>query len=296
MKKSRKKIKSKYKKNITVAFLLYAVYGFLCFLAALIAMSAASYANADAVGAVAFGISFVLFMGGSAAMIFLIIPAIKRVQAREDFSKHDFTPYKSVGEHEIYKCVYLVARYTLTVSPFDENESVVLYGDEGLENYFSQFSPDRLIVEEQVVNDVNNSPFFIHYYFKRLQNECCGVKSRVDRTLCGDSETVDLYDIHRAEFTKDGVTVGNKLYPYGEVEAEVVTGFGKNTDYYVSLRMILTLADDGFLSFSVSPRIAAICERFGIKVNAPDMLAYILADPERAFEQTALQLGLRKLK
>lgn len=290
------KKKSKYLKRLPLVFTLYTLFIALCFGSVWVTMLTVPYENSSTAAVIAFVCAFVLFLCGSAALLFWIVPALKRSQAREDFLKHDFTPYISSNEREIFGHSYLVCRYVFTPSPFDGDESVTLHGEDGLTAYFGQFTPDRFIRAEHTENDPNDSPFFIRYFSDDQYKDGNGITVRVEKKVSGDEETVDIFDVHDAEFTQDGLQVGEKLYPYEDVTAEVRTGFGKDTAFTVSLRLLILLADEGFLSFTLSPRIAAVCERFGIKINNRELLDYVIKDPLRAYEQAALQLGIKKLK
>ncbi len=123
---------------------------------------------------------------------------------------------------------------------------------------------------------------------------------RIDKKTDGDKTTLDLTERHCATFTQDGITIGDRLYPYSAIEGEVAAAFNKDTDFHVTARVLLSFKDgdesDGYLSIELSTRIAEIIKRFNINIVNTDMLDYILANPKHAFEQTAYQLVLRKLK
>lgn len=295
MKIKKKKFKSRYSKRITLALAAYILFTLLCFGIPIIAVFSVPEESSETAACIGFFVTFAVFLGGTAAMLFGIIPKLKRAQAKEDFANYDFTPYISADEREIFHQEYHICRYTFTPSPFDSDESVLLSTEKAIDDYMSQFTHERYLNLEHKEHALNSSPFFIASYFPdEVFKE--GVTTRVEKQVCGDRETVDLYDIHHAEFAVDGVRVGEKLYPYEEVTANIVTGFCKETGFTVCARMLVFLSDDGYISFKLTRRIAAIADRFGIEMNNRDILDYFLADPARAFEQTALQLGLKKLK
>lgn len=296
MKIKKKKFKSYYAKRITTVLAAYVLYMILCIGIPMTVVFSLPEENSETAACIGVFVLLALILGGSAAMIFGIIPKLKRTQAKTDFAESDFTPYISCGEREIFYQEYHICRYTFTVSPFDSDESILLSTEKELDDYMSQFAHERYLSSEYKEHPLNSSPFFIAHTYSPDEAFKDGVTIRVEKLICGSRETVDLYDIHRAEFSDDGVRVGEKLYPYEEATANIVTGFCKETGFTVCARMLVFLADDGYISFKLTSRIAAIADRFGIQVNNRDILDYFLADPARAYEQTALQLGLKKLK
>ncbi|MCM1545952.1 MAG: hypothetical protein NC033_02840 [Clostridiales bacterium] len=292
MKKFRqKKTCGTYKKRINIAFFLYTLYILLCFSSVLIVAVCVPKESAGIAGCISLGAALALFFAGSAAFVFRVTPKLKKAQAREDFARGDFSPYSSEAETEIFEHEYFIARYVLSASPFDEDESVILPDKRAINNYLSQFSRERLISEQTFEHGVNASPFFVGYF---LDGD---LKIRAEKRKTGDEITVEFYEMHRAEFSEKGVTVGGKFYDYEtDIQAKVTARFGRETDLFVSIRYIILLGEDGALSFEASSRVAAVINRFGIKVDNRATFDYICADPLKAYEQTALQLVLQKLR
>lgn len=269
------------------------LYIILCFAVALITAAAFPRDQLENAFGIGCGIALILFLAGSALFIFAIVPALKKTQAKEDFLKYDFTEYSSSEECEIFETVYPVCRYVLTPSPFDCDESVTLYSEKALSDYMEQFTGDRLIASEPLERTDYPDPFFIGY-FDDDRDRFTPIK--IEKKVCGDKETVIVYEIHRAEFTESGVRAGETVYPYEEISADVFASFGHDTCFTVSIRFVMFVSDLCILSFALSTRIAAIADRFGITIKDRSALDYILADPMHAFEQTANQLVLKKLK
>ncbi|MGN0804964.1 MAG: hypothetical protein ACI4MS_06245 [Candidatus Coproplasma sp.] len=236
-------------------------------------------------------IAIALFLAISLLVVFIFTPLLKKKQARKDFARCDFTPYISCDESEIFTCEYHMCRYTMDASPFDEDTILNFKNDTEAREYISQHFAQPLISTYLFENGMEKSPFFIGHYFKDED----GISVRIDKKTDGDITTLDIYEIHTAEFTKEGLKLGEKVIPYNLLEAEVATGFDKTTDFFVAIRLIIGF-EGGYLSFQFSTRIAEIIKRFDIKVIHKDAFDYVLNNPLRAFEQTALQLGLRKLK
>ena len=228
----------------------------------------------------------------SLVIIFLIVPRLRKKQARLDYARCDFTPYISCKESEIFTCEYHMCRYTMDASPFDEETSLNFKNDSQAREYISQHFAQNLISTYLFENGMEKSPFFIGYHFKGED----GISVRIEKKTDGEITTLDIYEIHTAEFTEEGVKLGEKLIPYKSIDdADVKTGFSKDTDFYSAIRLIIN-HEDGFLSFQFSSRIAEVVKRFNITVWNKDVFDYVLNNPLRAFEQTALQSGLKKLK
>lgn len=290
----RQKFKTTYKKRINAVFVLYAVYAMLCFCTAILPVLCLPREKAEAAAAIGFGIALALFLIGSAALCFAVVPRLKRAQAEEDFSRHDFAPYARSDGNEIFRCENHAYTYVLTSSPFGQDGESEEYLPDitAFNNYIEQFLPDRLISEQPHEANGGYPDFYIKYYSEGYD----GISARVVKKIDGERTALDIYDIYTAEFTDDGIKVGEKFYPYSLIDADVVTGFGHNTEYSVIIRIILGIADDGYLSFAFSSRIVGVIKKYGVKFYDRKLFDYIAADPKRAFVQTALQLGLRKLK
>lgn len=285
----KRKNKTTYAKKIYILLALYGLASVACFVPLLIAIPFIPRESATLAAGIGFGLVFVAFLTVSALTLFYFIPKLKKAQAREDFAKADFSPYQSRGD-EIFECDYQISRYTFAAAPFDGDEIATLHGESAILEYLSQYSPDRIISEEQAEDDALAQKFYAHYFSGD------GLNVRAEKKLNGDVIDVRFTATHRAEFTEEGLKVDGTLYPYEQTEAYVKAEFGKDTNYAVRLKILLLFSDEGALVFDVSSRIAAVLERFGITVNDREKLDYILADPLRAYEQTALQLVLKKLK
>lgn len=293
----RQKFKTTYKKRINAVFVLYAVYSCLCFCAAIIPVLCFPREKAETAAAIGFGISLVLFLIGSAALCFAVVPRLKRAQADEDFLRHDFAPYVCADGKEIFKCEIHAYSYVLTSSPFaQDGESEEYLPDIATFNkYIEQFLPDRLISEISYENNGTYPDFYINYYSDdRIGYD--GIGARVVKTIDGERTRLDIYNVYTAEFTDDGIKVGEKIYPYSLTVADVVTGFGHDTAYSVVIRILIGISDEGYLSFAYSSRIAELIKKHNIEFFDRKPFDYIASDPQRAFRQTALQLGLKKLK
>lgn len=249
----------------------------------------------DTVGGICAVVLAVMVLVESAAMIFLVQPLLKRKQAKMDFDRYDFNPYTPT-ENEEFKCEYLLIRYTIAASPFDENTVKECKNDEEAREYIAQHFAQELLRVDEFYCGTEKSPFFIS---DSSQNRA-GVTVRIDKNTDGNTTTLDLTERHTATFTEDGLIVGDRLYPYSAIEGEVAAAFNKETDFHVMVRVLLYFKDGdesgGYLSIELSTRIAEIIKRYNINILNTDMLNYILADPRHAFEQTAYQLILRKLK
>ncbi len=293
MKKIRKAKRpwSKYKKRITAALILYGLFTALCEVSVLLSVLAVPREKIDIALWISLPVACALFFGGSALMLFIIVPRLKKAQALEDFKRYDFSPYSEVAENETFEYEYKILSYTFKTEPFDCDESVVLTGEKAIKTYLEQFGNSRLVSGERFHYSAKRSPFFVGYFFGEEIT-----KTRVEKKVDGDNLTVNIYDLHRAEFTPEGIKIWDKVYSYEFSEAEVTATFDHSTDFTVSVRLILFFEDDGVLSFEFSTRIAEIIKKYNIHLTNPEVLDYILKDPKNAFIQTALQLNLRKLK
>ncbi|MGN0813208.1 MAG: hypothetical protein ACI4MQ_06860 [Candidatus Coproplasma sp.] len=236
-------------------------------------------------------IAIALFLAISLLINFIFTPLLKKKQARLDFERCDFTPYISCNEREIFNCEYHMCRYTMDASPFDEDTSLNFKNDTEAKEYISQHFAQTLINTYLFENGMEKSPFFIGYY---LDGED-GISVRIEKKTDGEITTLDIYEIHTAEFREEGLKLGEKVIPYSQLEADVATGFDKSTDFFVAIRLIINF-EGGYLSLQFSSRIAEVIKRFNIKILHREAFDYVLNNPLRAFEQTALQLGLKKLK
>lgn len=293
MKKREKKIKTTYKKRITVLLALYCLSICLCYLPLLPIVMLVPREAASIAAGIGFSCFFALFLGISAVLLFVAVPALKRAQAREDFARYDFTPYISEDPREVFECAHPVCRYELASSLFDSDERTELTGVQALKSYLAQLGAEGYIACKPAEPLPYPDPFFIGYFGDEGDDvKSFGIKKRI----CGDRNIVDVSQICRAAFTQDGVTADGRTYPYDEVYARVTAQFGHATDYAVSVRLVLMFAGRCVLSFAFSGRIAAIVHRFRIPIDDRETFDYVLKNPERAFEQTALQLTLHKLK
>ncbi len=286
-----KKQKSFYGKWLNPILLLYVAYFCLCCLPIVIVMATVPYDEFETALYITVAVVGAAFLAGSAAFVFVVINRLKRAQARKDFARYDFAPYASTAD-EIFECDYHVCRYTVAASPFDEDVTTEFKTVENAKEFIAQHFAQELRRMDDFYQGMDKSPFFIGYFFDGSD----GISVRIDRKTDGETTTLDLTERHRAVFTDDGLKVGEKLYPYSALEAELVAGFGNDTDFFVNVRLLIILEDAGVLSFEFSSRIAETVKRFGIKIVNRDKFDYVLADPLHALEQTALQLGLRKLK
>lgn len=286
-----KKVKSFYGKWINPVLLLYLLFVFLCFVTTAAVVFSLPDEQADAVGAICLFVALFMTLAGSAVVIFFIIPYLKKKQAMIDFARYDFKPYTSAGD-EIFECDYHVCRYTVAASPFDEDTTTAFKSVESAKDFISQHFAQELLRMDDYYQGAEKSPFFIGYFF----NGSDGVTVRIDKKTDGETTTLDLTERHCAVFTDEGLKLGEKLYTYPALDATLAAGFSKSTDFFVNVRLLIYLEGEGYLSFEISSRIAEIVKRFNIKITNPETLDYVLADPLRAFKQTALQLGLRKLK
>lgn len=237
----------------------------------------------------------------SLVIIFLIVPRLRKKQARLDYARCDFTPYISEGESEIFTCEYHMCRYTMDASPFDEDTSLNFKNDSQAREYVSQHFAQTLTNTYLFENGTEKSPFFISYYSEGED----GISVRIDKKTDGKTTTLDIYEVHIAEFTEEGLNLGERVIPYHLLQAEILTAY---KDYYTIVRVLIPIESApekygsyteksmGYLSFEISSRIAEVIKRFNIKVSNKPVLDYVLNDPLKAFEQTALQVGLKKLK
>lgn len=286
-----KKPKSFYAKWVNPMLLLYGLTVVVLGAIVMIVTLSVPFEKAELAAIISGIIAIVLFIAISLSVVFYFTPLLKKSQAKRDFALCDFTPYISRDESEIFTCEYHMCRYTMSASPFDSEVSLTFENNKETEEYISQHFAQTLISTQLYYNGMNKSPFFIHYYFEGDD----GVTMRVDKKTDGKISTLDIYEIHTAEFTADGLKLGKKLIPYNLMDSDVKTGFSKDTDFYAAIRLFIN-HEDGFLSFQFSSRIVEIIKRFNIKVWNKDVFDYVLDNPARAFEQTALQSGLKKLK
>ncbi|MGN1372867.1 MAG: hypothetical protein ACI4VK_02330 [Candidatus Coproplasma sp.] len=286
-----KKKKSFYGKWFTPMLLLYGLsIVVLCAIVMIVTLSV-PFEKAELAATISGVIAVALFIAISLLVVFYFTPLLKKKQARIDFARCDFTPYISCGESEIFTCEYHMCRYTMDASPFDEETTLNFKNDTEAKEYISQHFAQELKSTRLYENGMEKSPFFIAYYFEADD----GISVRIEKKTDGELTTLDIYEIHTAEFTEEGLKLGEKVIPYNLLEVDVATGFDKSTDFYVAVRLIIGF-EGGYLSFQFSSRIAEVIKRFNITVYHKEAFDYILNDPLHAFEQTALQLGLKKLK
>ncbi len=88
-----KKEKSLYGKWINPILWLYGLSVCLCFVVGFIIIYSSSEEQIDTVGGICAIVMTVMVLAGSAAMIFLVLPLLKRKQAKLDFARYDFKPY-----------------------------------------------------------------------------------------------------------------------------------------------------------------------------------------------------------
>ena len=287
-----KKKKSFYAKWVIPMLLLYGLSIVVLCAIVMIVMFSVPFEKAELAVTISGIIAIILFIAISLLVVFYFTPLLKKKQARLDYERCDFTPYISEGESEIFTCEYHMCRYTMDASPFDEETSLNFKNDSQAREYISQHFAQNLISTYLFENGMEKSPFFIGYHFKGED----GISVRIEKKTDGEITTLDIYEIHTAEFTEEGLKLGEKLIPYKSIDdADVKTGFSKDTDFYAAIRLFIN-HEDGFLSFQFSSRIAEVVKRFNITVWNKDVFDYVLNNPARAFEQTALQLGLKKLK
>lgn len=296
-----KKKKSYYGKRVTPMLLLYGLSIVVLGAIVMIVSFSVPFEKAELAATISGIIAIALFLAISLSVGFIFTPLLKKKQARLDFARCDFTPYISCDESEIFTCEYHMCRYTMDASPFDEETCLNFKNDKEAKEYISQHFAQALISTCLFENGTEISPFFISYYAEGED----GISVKIDKKTDGETTTLDIYEIHTAEFTEEGLKLGEKVIPYSSLEADVMTGF---KDYYTAVRVVISILSDppqyeghtvittGYLSFEISSRIAEVIKRFNIKVSNKPVLDYVLNNPLRAFEQTALQLGLRKLK
>lgn len=224
-------------------------------------------------------------------MLFCIVPYLKKKQAKIDFERCDFSPYISDGEREVFEHEFLLCKYIFKADLFDCDEEFIFDDENALAEYFKQFTPERLLYENRMVNNPYSFPLFVGNYFGHNV-----IRYIVKKKLEGDKIYIDLSELHRAEFTTEGIRLGDKLYGYSDTQAEVLAHFEKSTNFTVSVRFLILLGKDSGLTLEMSSRIAAVVERFKIRITNREVFDYILKDPKHAYEQTALQLQLKNLK
>ncbi len=286
-----KKKKSFYAKWITPALWLYVLFIALCGLPVIIVTVTVPYNKFEPALYITVAVAGAAFFAGSLSFVFLVVNRLKKAQARKDFARYDFSPYTSADD-EIFECDYHLCRYTVAASPFDEDTVTAFKSVESAKDFLSQHFAQKLLRMDDYYQGAEKSPFFIGYFFKGSD----GITVQIDKKTDGETTTLDLTERHCAIFTDEGLKVGEKLYPYPGLQAELIAGFGKDTDFFVNVRLLIFLDDEGYLSFEISSRIAETVKRFNIEIVNRDMYDYVLADPLHAFKQTALQLILRKLK
>lgn len=286
-----KKKKTYYAKMVTPILLLYGLSIVVLGAIVMIVTLPVPFDKAEHAATISGIIAIALFVAISLLINFIFTPLLKKKQARLDFARCDFTPYISCNESEIFTCEYHMCRYTMDASPFDEETCLNFKNDKEAKEYISQHFAQELQSTYLFENGIEKSPFFIGYYFEADD----GIAVRIEKKTDGEITTLDIYEIHTAEFTEEGLKLGEKVIPYDQLGADVATGFDKTTDFFVTIRLLIGL-EGGYLSFQFSSRIAEVVKRFNINVLHKEAFDYILNNPLRAFEQTALQLGLKKLK
>ncbi|MDE7379671.1 MAG: hypothetical protein K2N14_01340 [Clostridia bacterium] len=220
-----------------------------------------------------------------------LIPHFRAKQAKIDLSNYDFNPYTPTDGEEVFEYVVPLEKYVFTAEPFDEDSDVELDSDDALTTYLSQYNPNNLLEMEQLGSVGSFAPFFTLY-----MNDNGESRSPVmiaNKRVKGSLTEFTISYKYSAVFSEEGLTLNDEFFPYDKVAAQVDAYF---FEFAVSARVIVICGDKCIASFAVGTKIAAVLKKYGISIDNPEMLEYILNDPDRAFRQIGLQGKLRKLK
>lgn len=225
----------------------------------------------------------------SLAVAFIVIPLCRAKQALLDMKNYDFSPC-TPNETETFSHKMQTEKYYFTPSPFDDDEGITeLKSGKAVDDYFSQFAPERLKIVEELRIYGEFIPFTVIYYGDDY------FQGTVEKRKEGEYITVTVTETAAVSFLSDGVHCGEKVFPYGQCEAIVYAGF---VQPYASaaVGVYLILSDECAANFAFGARIMSVIDKHGISVKNPETANYILADPKKAFKKIGLRGRLKNLK
>lgn len=285
--KKRKKIKT-WLRRAMFFVVLPAYFALLVILGATLFTMMLCNAPANAVeiaGYVCGGIVLIV----SIIICFAVIPLCRARQAKDDIKSYDFTPYDATDKEETFESIVPDEKYIFDAAPFDEDSDVTLNSEEAVLNYISQYDPANLISAEQLglIGDFNP------YFSARLKGDGNVWNMLAQKRVKGGKTEVTFSIVYTATFTREGLTVNGKLFPFKDLSAYVDACF---TGFANSARVFIVCGEEYLASFAVGGRIAAVLKKFGIALKNQEIFDYILSDPERAFRRIGLRRKLNKVK
>lgn len=225
----------------------------------------------------------------SYSIILVVIPLCRAKQAMLDLKDYDFSPY-TPEETETFSQTVRTEKYYFTPSPFDDDEGVIeLKSGEAAEDYFSQFSIDRLQCFEELHANGELVPFNVF----DITNDY--FEGTVEKRREGEYITVTVTEKPTVTFAPDGIHLGEKIFAYEQCEAHIFAEF-VNLYTHASVSVNIVLSDDCAASFAFGTRIMSIIDKHKITVKDRELADFILADPERAFRLIGLKRKISKNK
>lgn len=220
-------------------------------------------------------------------IILLIIPLCRVKQAMLDFKNYDFSPY-APKETETFSYTLQTEKYYFTPSPFDDDEGIIeLSSGKAADDYFSQFTPERLKRVEELRAEGEFIPFNVFDFNDEYFNGSAEKRNE------GEYVTVTVTEKPEITFADDGVHIGEKIFTYDRCEAYI---FAEFVQPYASVSVSATiiLSDEYAASFAFGTRITGIIDKHEIAVQNRELADFILSDPERAFRILGLKGKISK--
>lgn len=235
---------------------------------------------------IATAVYFVLLFAAAGVIIFVVVPRYRAAQALRDYENYDFTPYTPT-DSETFSHTLPTEKYYFTPSPFDDDEGITeLKSGKAAADYFAQFSQDRLKMFESLQDGGAFIPFnvvdFGDTYFQ----------GTVEKRKEGEYVTVTVIQKPEITFGSDGVHLGGQLFKYEECSAVVSAGFIQS-EACASISVLLVLSDECAAVFAFGSRIAAVIDKYKIRVENREIFDFILSDPRAAFRQVGLKRRLK---
>lgn len=231
-----------------------------------------------------------LFLAGSLALCFILLPVLRVKQAKLDIANYDFTPVTPDECEGTFENVLPIERYYFDAAPFDEDEKITLNGGEALGEYLAQYDLNGYKGMEFLGRTGEFTPFYL-FDFSANENNTAFVAEK--KMMENGQLQMTLYAAYSLSFTPEGITANGKSYSYSEVKAMCDAMF---TGFASSARIFILLGEDMNASFAIGGKIMALLDKYGVRLENREVADYIMNDPPRAFRQIALQTKLRKLK
>lgn len=222
-----------------------------------------------------------VFCFGNLIYAFALLPALRKKYGIESLKKIDLSPYDAT-DREVYEYTYTEI-FHLLAEPFDEEETLIL--DNSSAQTFYEDMAKRLICWETDIDGFQSFTLRIDD-----DNELRNITYEINKKISGDRLEVTVKTRAELAFTPDGLEIAGKHYDYGNVSARCHAGFIKS-DFRIG---IFLQTDDCTAYFALCGKIIAIVRKYGISLENPELLEFILEDPDRAYAEIAGARSIRQ--